>query len=235
VINQFLATLDNIPSAPSQFIWPTFTARSVGAVEAQCRAAVIGTNLAREAQFARCLQLVNLVGETPLAPYLTSTDHRLTYTSQTIRNRFALAGLIIQATSSPSPTTQLSFIVLANTPDIGSWTLSMSDSTHVVVTDDFGTTVTRAITFGSGVSSVFSDAAGVAHFQFTGVGPSAGNAWAVTYQRPGSSWIQSALARSETLNPQQLMSRDLLTWYTAAPTAIDRLAAIVATLGTMPS
>ncbi len=233
MINHFLATLDNNPTAPSNFIWPTFTARRLTDVESSARGALIGVALSREQNFFRCLQLVNLVQESPLVGYVTAEDSRLTYTKQSIRDRFALSGVVVQDTSiSPSAAT-LTMIVQPGTPDIISWTLTMTDSTTCVVTDDSGNSVTQTVTFSSGTSNLFDAPGGLASFRFTVAAPGAGKSWNVSYQQAGSSWIQHALTRMDQVEPTALLTPELLTWYTGAPTKLDKLATLITALGTM--
>lgn len=232
MINHFLATLDNVATAPANFIWPTFTPRTVSGLEAGVRGALIGVGLGREQNFLRCLQLVNLVQESPLVGYVTSTDTRLTYTKQALRDRFALSGVVVQDTSDPASDSTVTMIVLPDTPEITAWTLEMDDSTHCTVTDDSGRTVTQTMTYSSGTSNLIDAPLGLASFRFTDAAPASGESWDVSYQAAGASWIPYALARLDTINPVGLLNADLLSWYNNAPTKLDKLAAIVAALGT---
>ncbi len=232
MINQFLATLDNNPVSPANFIWPTFTVRALTNAEASIRGAVIGVGLSREQNFFRCLQLVNLVQESPLVGYVTAADSRVTFSKQSIRDRFALSGVIVQDTSDTPSDSTLTMVVRSTTPDIISWTLAMTDATTCVVTDDTGNSVARTVTFGSGVSDLIDVPGEVASFRFTVAAPADGDSWSVSYQRAGSSWVQSALTRLAGAEPTTILTGDLLQWYTNAPTQIDKLAAVVVALGT---
>ncbi len=233
MINQFLATLDNTPTAPVNVIWPTFTARSISGVEATIRGAVIGIGLSRDLNFIRCLQLVNLVQESPLVGYVTAADSRITYTKQALRDRFTVTGVVVQDISDPASDSILTMIVNQSTPAVGAWTLTMQDSTHVHIVDDTGASVVRTIAFSGGMSGVFDAPFGLASFRFTGEAPETDDAWDVSYQATGASWIHEALVRLEGVNPLPLMNADLAEWYNMAPTTLDKLAATIAALGTM--
>jgi hypothetical protein len=231
MFNQFLATLDNNPSAPANFCWPVFTARTISAAEAYVRASVLGSG-SRETLFLRGLQLTDLVAESPLAPYITQADQRLTYNKQTIRKIFRNSGIVVQDTTSGGSPATLSVILQPSAPESGSWDLLMTDSTHLQVTDDQGNTNTTVIVFSGGISNVVNAPGGNMSFVFNNAAPTSGNTWDVSYQAPGFSWVSRALVQSQTIEPQAIMTPDVLNWYLSAPTALDRLAAIVTALGT---
>jgi hypothetical protein len=235
MFNQFLATLDNNPTAPAQFCWPTFTPRVISPAELYVRDAIIGSAISRETLFLRCLLLTDLVAESPLIDYITATDTRLTYTKQTIRNRFKNSGVVVQDTTVGGSPATLSCIIPPTAPESASWTLTMVDSTHLTIVDDLGNSVEVTISFSGGISNTVTAPGGTMNFVFTVAAPVSGNSWEVSYQRAGFSWIEQALPRSQTINPAGIMTPDILAWYQGAPTALDKLAAIVTAIGSQPS
>lgn len=232
MINHFLATLDNDPTPPGDFIWPNFTARTIAADEQSVRAAVIGLNLSRENRFVRCLQLVNLVAESPLVAALTKADPRITYSKGMIQDRMSLGGTVVAYTG-PRPTPpRLNLVLTGKTPDVASYTVTCSDGTHATVVDDLGGSLTSAFTFSGGQSSQIPAPNQAAYMVLTGAAPAGGDQWTVQYQKPGASWVQVALSRLENLRPKSLMDSDLAAWYDRSLVPLDRLAAVVVALGT---
>ncbi len=232
MINHLLATIDNNPTAPNGFVWPTFTARTVSADEASVRSAVIGLNLSRENHFSRCLQLVNLLQESPLASYETAEDPRVTYTKKSIRARYSASGTIAlyQGVNDPSP--QANLVLTATMPDMASYVLNFTTPTDCTVADDVGATVARTVSFAGGVSSLIEAPGGEASILLTATAPAAGDKWLISYQKAGASWVTQALQRVERSNPKAIMTPELVHWYDRAILPLDRLAAVVAALGT---
>ncbi len=231
MINHVLATLDNDPTQPDDFIWPTFTARTISPAEQSVRSAVIGLNLSRENNFARCLQLANLLAESPLVSYLTAADPRITYTKESIQNRLGISGTIVMYTGTSLTPPKLSLVLTASTPDVASYQITCSDGTHALVQDDLGRSLSNTFTFSGGQSSQISAPSQSAYMMLTGAAPAAGDRWLASYQKPGSSWVQQALTRLARVNPKSIMSPTLQSWYERSPVGLDKLAAVVAALG----
>ncbi len=231
MINDFFATLDNHATAPVGFIWPTFTPRQIGTDEAAIRAALIGVGLAREQHATRCMQLINIVEESPLVSYLRQRDQRITYTKKSLRDRFALSGTISQYVGSNEEHGTANLVLKSTTPDVAAWDLQFDDDS-ILITDDLGQSVSSEFSYSDGVTSIMSDRNSTAQFLISGGEPVSGDSWTVSYQAAGASWIPFALTRLATVNPVPLMSAELASWFYHAPTSLDRLAAVVAMLGT---
>jgi hypothetical protein len=232
VINHVLATLDNDPTIPDDIIWPDFTARSIEADEASIRSAIIGVNLSRENRIARCLQLVNLLAESPLVSYLTSVDPRITYTKESIQNRLGVSGTVVMYTGTAITPPRLNLVLTASTPDIASYAVICTDGTHATIQDDLGASLASTFTFSGGQSSQISAPNQSAYVILSGATPAAGDRWSVSYQKPGASWVQQAMVRLARVNPKPIMSHTLQVWYDRSPVGLDKLAAVVAALGT---
>lgn len=231
MINQFLATLDNNPIAPVGFVWPSFTARAYSTLEGAIRGSVIGYNLSRENSFSRCLQLTQLVIESPMQPYTVAVDPRITFTQKSLQARFALGGIVVTYAGSNMSYGIMSLITTATTPDLATYVVTYLSSSTVSITDDLNNTVVRTFTFSGGTTNTLAVPDGSAFIQVTNATIAAGDSWNVAYQRPGANWTNQALKRMP-VNPESIMTPDVLVWYQNAPSQIDKLAAIVVALGT---
>lgn len=234
MINHFLATLDNDPTAPDGVIWPEFTARTLTPTEISLRGLIIGVGLSREQRFARCLQLVNLVEESPLAPYLTAVDTRITYSKQALRERFSLSGVVVQYTGNHDPAPTLNLVRTDETPEIASYSVTVIGPTDITITDDLGVTVAHAMFYSGGMTGTLDTPDGKSSIIISAVAPDLGDSWNVSYQKPGANWVPLALERSLRSNPKSLMTPDVIRWYERSLISLDRLAAIVVALGYRP-
>lgn len=232
MINQFLATLDNNATTPDMFLWPAFTPRVISGDEKSVRDAILGANLSRQQLFSRALQLVSLVAQSPLAPYITAADPRLTYDESSIRNRFGVSGTAVAYTGTrPGPPT-INLVLSPTTPDVVTYSVIITSSTTATVIDDNGGNVSRTFSFSGGMTTPFSSLNGAASFIITGVAPTAADAWAVGYQKPGANWVEQALGRMDMAPCKAVLTPDLLTWFTRSEIKLDRLAAVIVGLAT---
>ncbi len=233
MINDFLVQLDNNQTPPAGFIWPMFEPRVPTPAEAAVRAAVIGINLSREQHFSRCLQLVDVVAESPLSSYITAKDPRLTYTRSTIRSRFAISGPVVLYTGTRDVRPSVNLAVMSSTPDIGAWVLQPTALDAITISDDRGISTTASVTFADGISNPISLPAGGGIVQLVGTDISTSDTWQLSYRAPGASWITLALSRLANVEPRTILTTDLAVWYNKDPLALDKLAAVVAALGSI--
>lgn len=232
MINDFLATLDNIATAPANVVWPIFTPRIITGTEAVVRSAIIGANLSREQHFSRCLLLTDLVSQSPLSSYVTARDSRITYSRAAIAKRFAVSGPVIAYTGLNPPGPTLYFQALPGSPDIDAWVLQSLSSSILNIVDDSGNITQAAVTFTDGLSNPIILPNGSGQVQLVGTGIEASDSWELSYRAAGATWVQEALGRMSLVDPRSLMSEDILDWYDHDLLQLDRLAAIVAALGT---
>jgi hypothetical protein len=232
MINDFLATLDNIAAAPAGIIWPSFTPRVITDIEATVRAAIIGVNLSREQNISRCLQLADLVAQSPLASYLTARDPRITYSRAAIQSRFAVSGPVVIYTGSQVSPAVISFQALPTTPDIDSWVLQPLNSSTLNILDDRGTSTSASVAFSGGLSNPIALPNGGGQIQLVGTAIAINDSWQLSYRAPGATWVSQALLRMSSIEPRSLMIPDVATWYNQSLLQLDKLAAIVVALGT---
>lgn len=235
MINDFLAYLDNNPTAPDLstppvVIWPVFTARPITGPEAALRGALIGTNLTRLESFLRCVQLTNLVAESPFSDVLTARDPRVTYTKTALRELFTLQGYAVR---SPFPVEAV-FTALPGTPAVGRWSLRIltaaAGNGMMSVLDDRGGRGNVAFTYTSQNSGLIRfpslDGAVTLYGAIT-----VGQFWEVSFRQKVEPWVQTALGRLDTVSPAGFLSPRLAAAYRASPLKLDRLAAVVVGLG----
>lgn len=232
MINQFLATLDNNATPPDMFLWPSFTPRVISGDEKTVRDALIGANLSRQQLFSRALQLASLVAQSPLAPYITAADPRLTYDESSARARFGVSGTaVIYTGSRPSPPT-INLVLSPTTPDVVTYNVVITSSTAATVTDDTGGNVSRTFAYSGNMAGPISSLNGAASFIMTGVAPTTADSWAIGYQKPGASWVEQALVRMDNAPCKAVLTPDLLAWFTRSEIKLDKLAAVIAGLAT---
>lgn len=227
MINHFLAQLDNDPTPPSGFLWPEFTARVIEPEEASIRAAIIGTGLSREEHFLRCLQLTALVTESPLADYLTAHDSRITYSLRAVRDRLEVSGIVVQYTGGNLSPASLNLVVNATTPDSAEWTVTLTSPTAATVTDDLGNSTNETFSMSGGISTLIPLPLGRGSVRVYNNAPQTGDAWVVSYRRPGASWVPQALEKLDSISPATILTPELAAWYSKTPMKLDRLAAVV--------
>lgn len=232
MINQFLATLDNNATPPDMFLWPSFTPRVISGDEKSVRDAIIGANLSRQQLFSRVLQLASLVAQSPLAPYITALDPRLTYNESSVRNRFGVSGTAVVYTGSRGTPPTVSLVLSPTTPDVVTYGITVTSSTTATVTDDNGGSVSRTFAYSGGMAGPISSPNGAASFIMTGVAPTTADSWAIGYQKPGASWVEQALARMGSAPCKSVLTPDLLTWFTRSEIQLDKLAAVITGLAT---
>ena len=235
MINDFLAYLDNMATPPDQtsapvVIWPSFVPRVVTGPEAALREVLIGANLPRSENFMRCVQLADLVAESPFQDVIVARDPRVTYTKAALRSLFALQGFAVQ---SPS-VVEVMFTALPGTPEIGRWFLRVVSAAAgdgvLSVLDDRGGTGTVAFTYASDTSSLITfpglDGAVTLYGAIA-----AGQYWEISFQQQTEPWVQVALRSLGVIQPLSFLSPRLGAAFRTAPLALDRLAAVVAGLG----
>jgi hypothetical protein len=235
MINDFLAYLDNNPAPPDQstppvVIWPAFEARTIVGAEAALRGAIIGTGTTRLESFMRCVQLTNLVAESPFQDALTFNDPRVTYTKTALRELFTLQGFVVQ---SPFPVEAV-FTALPGTPSVGRWSLRVLSAAAgngmLSVLDDRGGRGTAAFSYTSQNSGLitFPGLDGAVTLYGT---IAAGQFWEISFRQKAEPWVLTAMRRLDTVSPLGFLSPRLAHAYRVAPLKLDRLAAVVAGLG----
>lgn len=233
MINHVLARLDNDLTPPGGIVWPTFTPRTFNDREAVVRVALIGANLGREQRFLRCLQLVSLVEESPLAPRLHRLDPRVTYDRAFVRDRLAPSGTVVQYTGTNLTPSALSLTVNEWTPEMASWLVSIT-GTNATVTDDLGNIEVTAFSFAGGITSDIDLPREAGRINLYGATPATGDSWEVSWKQAGASWLQAALIRMANVDVAALYDDELRRLARRSPVPLDRLAATVLAIGDLP-
>lgn len=226
MINSFLTALDNRPEAPSDFVWPTFLARTISSAEQAWRDPIIGSQLDREQHFLRCLALDRLVAGSPLRDERDRLDTRRSYTDADVSTRIGSYGVtILQSNASdgtliPQVGATPPRFLLATVRATSTSTLSVSSSRY---------SGTVSLTFSAGLSQVFPlEASGQLQARLTGAAVINGTVWTFRYRDPQDNAVQAGLTAVRTLGDPLWLPDDLLALYRTYRTDLDRLAAVVA-------
>ncbi len=230
MINDLLARLDNNPEAPYGWIWPSFTPKVFTPYEISVRNALIGTATSRELFFDRCLELVGVVLGTPLSGYVTARDPRVTYSLETIRNHFAVAGLVVSQTNIVGTMPRLNMVVTPDTPATNTWRVELLTPTSALATGMDGTSQQTTFSFSGGISTAIQLPGDAGHVLLTGGTPAAGQRWQLSYRQAGYSWLPEALAGMQDVDVAGLLNDELRPWLNS-PVQLDRLCAAVVALG----
>lgn len=229
MLNDFLARLDNDPTAPQDFVWPSFEPRALTAVEQQIRGALLGNSPSREARFQRALQLADLVANSPLAQYLDRRDSRRTYDRQSVEQRVGVAGTLVQYFGARPTYPKLNFITADNTPEILDLGLEITATGTLVVIGEAGGRAEYSLTYNVATSMTDPVQLPGGAITFTGVAPAEGDQWVMNYRAPGTSWLNKALQGFRTIDPRSIVTGELEPWL-RSPIELDRLAATVVAL-----
>lgn len=224
MINHFLAKLDNNPVAPTEWPWPTFTAKARGVDEKTWYDLVIGTGLAREHSFRRCLALDAVVSSSSLAGYRRAVDPRITYTNQDVRDRLNAYGWIINSSVGAGVASPV-FSPLA--PAYLLSTVTATGTNTVTVAPAVGLPFIANVTFSGGNSNAISLVSdGSASITISGSSLTIGQTW--TVQR--SVWENDyarAIAVVNQLKIPTWLPPDLLSAYNSFTRDTERVAAVI--------
>ena len=219
MLNRILTALDNDPTAPGDWVWPSFTAYQYPSLVETARATLIGTG-PRELRVRAALQLERLhAGSTlfgPVAP--------LAYTDQDVWNRLGRYGITVSITGS---TQQASVQVLPGVPLAWSVQVQAVDASTVGIYEPGAPYRTAAVTFQSGLSSpVTLLASGLASVVFSGSAIVTGTQWSIRAVSPAH---QAVLAGIQTLPRLDVswLGQDLASQYLQMPSPLDRLSILV--------
>lgn len=225
MINDFLARLDNTPTPPGDWIWPSFTASIPGGAKLQWREALLGKNLAREHLFRRSLLLDQVVAISAVADYRTKQDTRLSYNQDDVNLRVGNYGWSVIASAGTAILTPTFF---PKAPTFASTTLLATSSTTVLVTPAVGSAYLVTLSFSAGSSSSFnllSDGSITA--VLVGSSITTSQTWTFSYYSQHDDVVINALSAMRTLGEPLWLSPELLSKYRSFHKDLDKLACII--------
>lgn len=225
MLNDFLARLDNDPTAPVDFVWPSFSAVNRTGSKAIVAGLLLPSTFAREWRFRRAVRLMLLVGASALSDRLTAQDSRLAWTPEQLRARVQSSATKATYTGSAvlgtAPTIQRPSVWFGYT----STTVQMVSASSVVITPAGGTpsTVTLAFTGGMSQPLVLDDRGLTCTVPATWT---VGTAWLISgWSEPD--WLPTLDSLLRAAVAVEEMPSDLRTIFTTSTDAIDRIAAVV--------
>ena len=231
MINQFLAQLDNNPVAPANWVWPTFTARTLDPTAQAWWNALVGTGLAREHQFLRCLALDELVRSSSLVAERTALDPRISYRQSDAMARLSGYGYQVTYAGQEGTPAVLAPTLSTQAVEYTQATLLITSATQAVV--QFATGANQQVTY-SGAGSTYGVFPLAPDGSITGVlqghQPLSGSTWQFTYWSPQAAPVLRALRVAAQLGRPAWLPPDLLATWDALSTPMDRLACAVAGL-----
>lgn len=221
MINDFLAKLDNTPSAPGDVYWPTFTASTPSAAVSQLRNTFIGTNLQRRHKFLRCIQLLWAVEESSLIGRITANDSRVTYDRASLQAIAKIRGTNVVTVSG----TGAANLQLFGNVEYAELTVTVAGTT-IILADPTGASTTGTLAWAGGMSNTVTAPNGATGVFITG-GPVTAGSWRIVRYAPAKPWIQTCLTYVNAPYVRQALPADLAAHYDAAPLLLEKLAAVI--------
>lgn len=221
MINHFLASLDNNPTSPGDWVWPVFTARTRSAAAQNWVDSIIGSNIPRELLFRKCLVLDGLVAYSEVAEYRTKIDSRISYTVDDSMSRVRNYGWSVTSSLSAPILTP----ILIKAPKYNVSVVTAASSSSVSVASSFGTE-TQSITYTGGVSDPFNLIIGGGITGKFGAAITAGQTWTFSIYQD-EDVITNGLKAVRTFGEPFWLPQELLTLYRNLRTDTDKLACVI--------
>jgi hypothetical protein len=228
MINQFPTSLDNNPSAPGDWAWPSFVARTPSEAERVWRDALLGQLPTREGRFRSALILDGLVRSSCLQGERVRVDPRITYTAQDVAARVGQYGYQVLFTGGSGSPAILRPTYQPTHPLAWAATVLATSSSQLTVSFDSGGSVTQGVTFSGGSTAPFplvGDSSITGILQGTAMLP--GDQWRFTSYDVGAGVIERGIASMRSLGTPGWLPADLLANLQTLRESREQLAAIV--------
>ncbi len=228
MINEFLARLDNDPSAPVDWVWPVFTAKVPSEQERLWREAILPSQYPREQRFLRALVMDEIVQASPQVAERTALDPRITYTATDVAARTGAYGYTV-IYRGITTSTLLSLTLSAQAPDFLQSLVTATSGSAVSILTAGQNLTTSGVTFSGGLSGYFSlTPDGSIQGRFAGTAISAGQTWQASYWSADQQIAVSAVRAMQRLGDPLWLPVDLHEDWRVSRRDLDKLACVLA-------